>query len=137
MKLVGLRAAKAGLSALVAYAQKERVIVTRHGRPAVLMLGVEGQDLETIMLAADARFWSWLEARRREPPVITLAEAEERSLPGGGAATKRPRPRAATLPADRASARAGSMHGGQPGRSRTPKAAVAGTIRPRARGRAR
>jgi antitoxin (DNA-binding transcriptional repressor) of toxin-antitoxin stability system len=98
MKLVGLRAAKAGLSALVAHAQKERVIVTRHGRPAVLMLGVEGQDLETIMLAADARFWSWLEARRRETPVITLAEAEERYLPD---------------------------------RSRAPKAAVAGTSRPR------
>ena len=84
MKLVGLREAKQGLNALVAHAQRERVLLTRHGRPVALLIGVEGQDLETIMLAADARFWSWVEARRREPASITLAEVEERSLPGGG-----------------------------------------------------
>jgi prevent-host-death family protein len=83
MKLVGLREAKQGLNALVAHAQKERVLLTRHGRPAALLIGVEGQDLETIMLAADPRFWSWVEGRRREPASITLAEVEERYAPGG------------------------------------------------------
>ena len=82
MKLVGLREAKQGLNALVAHAQRERVLLTRHGRPVALLIGVEGQDLETIMLAADARFWRWVEARRREPASITLAEVEERYVPG-------------------------------------------------------
>ena len=92
MKLVGLREAKQRLSALVAHAQKERVVLTKHGRPAVLMIGVEGQDLETIMLAADARFWSWIEARRRETPSISLAEVEERYVPGGRRSAGRSRP---------------------------------------------
>ncbi len=84
MKLVGLRDAKQRLNALVAHAQRERVLLTRHGRPAALLIGVEGQDLETIVLAADPRFWSWVEARRREPASITLAEVEERYVPRHG-----------------------------------------------------
>jgi prevent-host-death family protein len=89
MKLVGLREAKQGLNGLVAHAQKERVLLTKHGRPAALLIGVEGQDLETIMLAADARFWRWLEARRQEAPSFSLAEVEARYVPRGRAAAGR------------------------------------------------
>jgi prevent-host-death family protein len=96
MKLVGLREAKQGLNALVAHAQKERVLLTRHGRPAALLIGVDGQDLETIMLAADPRFWQWVEARRREPASITLAEVEERYAAGGSGGSGRRRGRRKT-----------------------------------------
>ncbi|MBI5478193.1 MAG: type II toxin-antitoxin system Phd/YefM family antitoxin [Deltaproteobacteria bacterium] len=91
MKLVGLREAKQRLSALVAHAQEERIVLTKHGRPSVLLIGVEGQDLETIMLAADARFWRWLEARRRETPSISLAEVEARYVSGGRPSARRSR----------------------------------------------
>ncbi len=78
MKLIGIREAKQGLSEIVAQAQKERVLLTKHGRPMALVIGVEGQDLETIMLAADQSFWRWIEARRAQGATMTLHDIEER-----------------------------------------------------------
>ena len=57
MKTVGIREAKASLSAYVARAQHERVLIMKHGKPAALVIGVEGQDLEDVLLAHDPTFW--------------------------------------------------------------------------------
>jgi prevent-host-death family protein len=69
MKVVALREAKQQLSGCVVRAQRERVLITKQGRPAALMIGVEGQDLEDVLLMQNPRFWKVIEARRTEPTL--------------------------------------------------------------------
>jgi len=84
MKVVALREAKESLSRCVTRAQRERVLITRHGRPAALVIGVEGESLEDLLTAADPRFWQMIEARRREPSISleTLEKRLEGTRPG-------------------------------------------------------
>jgi prevent-host-death family protein len=77
MKVVALREAKQQLSGCVVRAQRERVLITKQGRPAALMIGVEGHDLEDVVLMQNPRFWKMLDARRAEPS-LSLAEARRR-----------------------------------------------------------
>ena len=74
MKLIGLKAAKTNLSALVEGAQHQRVLITRRGRPAALVIGVEGQDLEQVLLAGDVEFWKTIQERRRLGATLTSDE---------------------------------------------------------------
>ncbi|MFO0584011.1 MAG: type II toxin-antitoxin system Phd/YefM family antitoxin [Anaeromyxobacter sp.] len=91
MKTVPLREAKQSLSGYVDHAQRERVLITRHGRPAALVIGVEGRDLEDIMLSSDPAFWELIETRRKEP-TVSMADVRSRlGIPGGPAKTKKPR----------------------------------------------
>jgi len=75
MKLIGIREAREGLSALVTRAQRERVVVTRHGRPAALLIGIEGEDLEEVLLKTKEEFWSELAEQRRRNDTLSEAEA--------------------------------------------------------------
>lgn len=80
MKLVGIREAREHLSDLVHQAQRERVVLTRHGQPAALLVGVAGQDLATVLLQRDEVFWRQLAVQRRRND--TVSEAEARRLLG-------------------------------------------------------
>jgi prevent-host-death family protein len=66
MKTVALREAKQSLSGFVAHAQRERVLITKHGKPAAIVIGVEGQDIEDVLLRQDPEFWKLIEERRRQ-----------------------------------------------------------------------
>jgi prevent-host-death family protein len=77
MKTIAVRDLQKKLRKCVELAQKERVVVTRHGRPAVLLVGVEGQDWEDVVLQTSSTFWKMIEQRRREK-TIPLAEARSR-----------------------------------------------------------
>jgi len=48
-------------------AQSEPVLVTRHGKPAVIIRGVQGEELEDLITASDPAFWKMIMARRRRP----------------------------------------------------------------------
>jgi prevent-host-death family protein len=74
MKTVALREAKQSLSGFVAHAQRERVLITKHGRPAALVIGIEGQDIETVLLSQDPSFWKLIEERRKQR-AVALPEA--------------------------------------------------------------
>ena len=78
MKTVGIREAKASLGAYVARAQHESVLIMKHGKPAALVIGVEGQDLEDVLLTHDPSFWKLIHERRRQPATISLAQARRR-----------------------------------------------------------
>lgn len=78
MKVVALGQAKNELSAYVDHAQHERVLVTRHGKPAVLMIGVEGEDFEDLMTRADPEFWQMIEARRKASKTVSAGEMRTR-----------------------------------------------------------
>jgi prevent-host-death family protein len=69
MKTVALREAKQSLSGYVKHAQRERVLITRHGKPAALVIGVEGQEIEDVLLRQDPVFWKLIEERRRQRTV--------------------------------------------------------------------
>jgi len=77
MKVVALREAKQSLSGCVDDAQRDRVLITRHGKPAALVIGVEGQDFEDVLLTSNPRFWQMIEARRKQP-TLSLAEVRAR-----------------------------------------------------------
>ncbi len=75
MKLIGIREARERLSAMVTRAQRERVVVTRHGRPAALLIGIEGEDLEEVLLKTKEEFWSELAEQRRRNDTLSETEA--------------------------------------------------------------
>ena len=65
MRLVGVREAQQQLSGLVHDSQRERIVLTRHGHPVAVLTGVEGRDLEEVLLALDPKFQDLIEKRRR------------------------------------------------------------------------
>lgn len=77
MKVAALREAKQQLRGCVVRAQRERVLITKQGRPAALMIGVGGHDLEDVLLMQNPRFWKMIETRRAEP-TLSLNEVWKR-----------------------------------------------------------
>jgi prevent-host-death family protein len=78
MKVVALRKARQDFSATVDAAQRERILITRYGKPAALLIGVEGEEFEDVMLSANPRFWGMIEASRKDPNRIPLSEIRKR-----------------------------------------------------------
>ncbi len=78
MKVVALAKAKNELSAYVEEAQRGRVLVTRHGRPAALIIGVEGEEFEDLMTRSDPEFWQMIETRRSTSKTISASEMRKR-----------------------------------------------------------
>jgi prevent-host-death family protein len=78
MKVVPLGQAKNELSAYVDAAQHDRILVTRHGKPAALIIGVEGEDFEDLMTRSDPEFWQMIEARRAASKTISADEMRRR-----------------------------------------------------------
>ena len=67
MKFVGVRDAKAHLSAYMEKSQQEGVVVTSHGKPQCVVIGVEGYDMEEVVLMANSSFWKMIETRGKQP----------------------------------------------------------------------
>jgi prevent-host-death family protein len=77
MKTVSVRDLQKNVRKCVDVAQGEKVVVTRRGRPAAIVIGVEGEDWDDIALRMNPAFWKMIEERRREPSV-SLAAARRR-----------------------------------------------------------
>jgi prevent-host-death family protein len=75
MKFVGVREAQAQLSGLVDQSQRERIVLTRHGQPIAVLTGVEGKDLEAVLLAQDPEFRRLIDERRRSQGELVSHEA--------------------------------------------------------------
>jgi prevent-host-death family protein len=75
MKLVAMHEAKAKLSEYVAASQKDRVLITSHGKPVAIVVGVQGEDLEDLLTRTNPKFWEMID-RVRKQPTIPLAEAQ-------------------------------------------------------------
>ena len=78
MKTISVRDLQKRIKEAVDSAQGDRVIVTRRGKPAAVLLGVEGKDWETVVFETSSRFWELIEERRAEPTLS--AEELERKL---------------------------------------------------------
>ncbi len=77
MKVVSIRDCRASLSRFLKTSQGQRVLITCHGKPVSVIVGVEGYDIEDVLTAADPEFWRMIEKRRRDPRTVSLAEARK------------------------------------------------------------
>lgn len=77
MKTVSVRDLQKTVRKCVDAAQKDRIVITRHGKPAAVLVGVEGTDWETVVLETNADFWTLIEQRRKQP-AVSLAEMRKR-----------------------------------------------------------
>ena len=75
MKLVALQ--ETDLSTCVNDAQRERVVITRGGKPVALVVGVKGLDAEQLELGTNVEFWELVMERRRQR-TITREQLEQR-----------------------------------------------------------
>ena len=69
MKTINVRELQQHVRECVNASQRDRVVVTRHGAPAAVIIGVEGADWETLALQTNPSFWRMIERRRQEKTV--------------------------------------------------------------------
>lgn len=69
MKTISVRDLQQHVRDCVTASQRDRVVVTKHGIPAALIIGVEGSDWETLSLQTNPSFWRMIEKRRSEPTI--------------------------------------------------------------------
>jgi prevent-host-death family protein len=69
MKTVNARDLQKKIKECVDLSQQDKVVITRHGRPAAVIVGVEGKDWEDVALQTSSTFWKLIEERRKEPTV--------------------------------------------------------------------
>lgn len=77
MKTISVRALQQHVRDCVKASQKDRVVITRHGTPAALIIGVEGSDWETLALQTSPSFWRMIEQRRKDK-TVSLDEMRQR-----------------------------------------------------------
>lgn len=56
MKTVSARDLQKKIKECVDQAQEDRVVITRHGRPAAVLIGVEGRDWEDVAIGTSPAF---------------------------------------------------------------------------------
>jgi prevent-host-death family protein len=69
MKTVNARDLQKKIKECVDMSQHDQLVITRRGKPAAVMVGVEGKDLEDVVLQASSTFWKFIEERRKEPTM--------------------------------------------------------------------
>lgn len=72
MKTISVRELQKRIRDCVKASQRDRVVVTRHGIPTALIIGVNGTDWDTLALQTHPSFWRLIERRRTEP-VLSMA----------------------------------------------------------------
>lgn len=83
MKVVTLGKARNELTTCVNESQSDRILITRHGRPAAVIIGVEGESIEDVLTATDEGFWAMIEERRKHSRTISAAAMRRRLGIGG------------------------------------------------------
>jgi prevent-host-death family protein len=78
MKVMAFSEARTAFKDAVDAAQSDRVVITVHGKPAAVLIGVRGKTFDDLYLASP-EFWSVIEARQRSPrPMASLEEVANR-----------------------------------------------------------
>jgi prevent-host-death family protein len=80
MKTIGVRELQKQLKDCVDTAQTEQVVITRHGKPAAVCIGVEGYDWEDLLWMTDKAFWQMIAERRQRPSTISQEALEAELL---------------------------------------------------------
>jgi prevent-host-death family protein len=77
MKTLSVRELQQSVKDTVDASQKDHVVVTRHGKPVAILVGVEGKDWETVYWETNRPLWRTIKKRRGEE-TISLAEMQRR-----------------------------------------------------------
>jgi prevent-host-death family protein len=78
MKTIPAQDLRTNLEAILSSAQSERIVISRHGKPCALLVGIEDYDAEDLTLASSHTFWEMIRQRRTRGKSIPLAEVEKR-----------------------------------------------------------
>ena len=78
MKSVPATELTANLDAVLNSAQRERIIISRRGKPCAVLVGIEKYDAEDFQLATSEEFWNMIRERRSSGKSYPLAEVEAR-----------------------------------------------------------
>jgi prevent-host-death family protein len=76
LKTVSVRDLQKKVKECVEESQIDRVVITRHGKPTAVLVGVEGNDWEDVVLQTDPTFWKLIRSRREEE-TISIEELKE------------------------------------------------------------
>jgi prevent-host-death family protein len=100
MRVLAMRDAKTGFSATLDEAQRDRVLITRNGKPSAIVIGVEGREFEDVLLMSNPKFWEMIEASRKNPKMYSMDEVRVRFArkDGAGDVTRQRREGHQTLP---------------------------------------
>ena len=83
MRMVSLE--QATLGTCVEDAQRERIVITRLGKPIALIVGVAGMDQEQLELGSSDKFWALITERRTQK-TVNRARLEQNIHAGGKSA---------------------------------------------------
>lgn len=75
VKTISARDLQKSITEALDAAQRDRVVITRGGQPAAVLVGVEGRDWESVVLETSPELWKLIEERRREP-TLSIEELE-------------------------------------------------------------
>jgi prevent-host-death family protein len=96
MKNIAAKELKADLDAVLNSAQSERIVISRHGKPCAVLVGIEDYDAEDLRLASSQDFWRMIHERRTRGKSFPLSDVEKRLDDSGRKpAAKRPATRKA------------------------------------------
>ena len=77
MKVIELEGAADPIGRMAADARRQRVVLTRGGRPVAIVVGLAHYDAEDLALMSDPAFWQMIEERRKQP-TIPIEEVRRR-----------------------------------------------------------
>jgi len=69
MKTIGARELQKRVKECLDSSQAESVVITRNGKPASVLIGVQGCDWEDLVIQSDPAFWATIRERRKEKSV--------------------------------------------------------------------
>lgn len=71
MKTVSARSLQKRVRRALEDSQDEPVVVTRHGNPVAVVVGVDGKDWETVVVETSPELWKLVNDRRKDKTVST------------------------------------------------------------------
>jgi len=81
MRTVSVRELQRSIKQCIQHSQKDRVVITQHGEPSAVIIGVKGMDWESVVMETNTRFWKMIRERRNQP-TISLEDAKSRVSDG-------------------------------------------------------
>jgi prevent-host-death family protein len=78
MKTISAKDLDSNIDSVLTSVQRERVLISRGGKPCAVIVGVENYDAEDLRLATSEEFWQMIGDRRTSGKSIPLSEVKKR-----------------------------------------------------------